>query len=325
MVKNEILKVLNENKGEYVTSEDLSSRLGLSTTCIWDEIQFLKEQGYVIEISDQQGYRLIKSPNRLYPYEIQKDLSTSYMGREIHYFKEVDSTNDVAKELAREGAPEGTMVIAERQSEGKARRGKQWLSPEGGVWMSMILHPQVSPSQAPLLTLVTGVAVAQTIYNEFKIDVGIKWPNDILIGDKKVCGILTEANSDSGKLDYVVVGIGIDLNVDLDQFPPALREGATSLKNELNREIEGADLVQKILKDFEELYEEFKQGKFPKILAEWRRMSKTIGRKVKVRKTGRVVYGEAVGINRDGVLILEQEDGTLRKVLSGECIHLPNA
>jgi BirA family biotin operon repressor/biotin-[acetyl-CoA-carboxylase] ligase len=325
MVKEKILDLLYKNQGEYIAGDELSSQLGLSRTKIWDEIQYLKEDGYVIDSSPQDGYLLVKSPNRLFPFEIRKGLESSYMGQEIHYFKKVDSTNDVAKELAEEGAPEGTIVIAEQQTRGKARHGKTWLSPEGGVWMTMILRPKVPPSKAPLLTLVTGVAAATTIYHEFNINVGIKWPNDILIGDKKACGILTEAKSDSGDLEYVVVGIGIDLNVDVDQFPPDLRFGATSLKNEMDRELRGASLVQKFLKNFEDLYEDFKEGKFPEILAEWRRMSKTIGRKVEVRKTGRVVYGEAVGINKDGVLILELEDGSLRKVLSGECIHLPRS
>jgi BirA family biotin operon repressor/biotin-[acetyl-CoA-carboxylase] ligase len=322
MVKNKILDVLNKNKGEFVTGESLSSQLGLPRTRIWDEIQFLTEDGYVID-SSKEGYCLVKSPNKLLPYEIQKNLTTSYMGNEIHHFKKVESTNDVAKNLAEEGAEEGTIVIAEQQTRGKARHGKPWLSPEGGVWMTMVLHPQVAPSKAPLLTLVTGVAVAKTIDDAFQIDIGIKWPNDILIGDRKVCGILTEAKSDSGKLEYVVVGIGIDLNVDVDKFPADLRTGATSLKNEMDKELEGAILVQKFLKIFEELYEDFKNDKFPEILSEWRKMSKTIGKNVEVRKTGRIVRGEAVGINKDGKLILELEDGTLRKIMAGECIHLP--
>jgi BirA family biotin operon repressor/biotin-[acetyl-CoA-carboxylase] ligase len=169
---------------------------------------------------------------------------------------------------------------------------------------------------------VAGVAVAETLNRECKLDVGIKWPNDILIGDKKVCGILTEVSAKVDQLDYVVVGIGIDLNVDVDIFPPELRKGATSLKTELNQEIQGVELVQRFLQNFESRYNQFKEGGFPEILSEWRKLSKTIGQYVEVRKKGRTVRGEAVGINRDGTLILELDDGTLRKVISGECIHL---
>jgi len=320
MSKKEILKALHEKKGEYVSDEELASEGGISLEQVPQEIQWLKDDDYIIEHSSELGYRLIKVSNRLLPYEIQRDLHASYMGVEIHYFKEVDSTNEVAKKLALEGAPEGTIVIAESQSSGKGRLGKKWISPSGGVWMTIILRPDIPPRQAPQLTLVTGVAVAETLSKECGLDVGIKWPNDILIGNKKVSGILTEAITNQ-ELDFVVVGIGIDLNVDLDSFPPELREGATSLKRELDRDIPGVKLVQNFLADFENLYNEFKAGNFPEILAEWRRLSKTIGRQVEVRKRGRVVTGEAVGVNKDGMLILETEDG-LRKVISGECIHL---
>ena len=322
MVKRKILKSLNQVQGEYLKEEELASRAGLTTDELRDEIQAMREDGFVIESSDR-GYLLLKVPNRLLPYQIQEDLETGYIGHDIHYFSEVDSTNQVAKELAEEGAPEGTIIIAEMQRRGRGRRGKKWLSPEGGVWMTIILRPEIPPAKAPLLTLVTGVAVARTLQTECGLDVGIKWPNDILIGDKKVCGILTEAEADKGTLDYVVVGVGIDLNVDLEEFPPELKNGATSLQQELQREIYGAEVVQKFLINFEELYEKFKDDQFPEILSQWRRLSKTIGRYVEVHKTGRNVYGEAVGITKDGILVLELDDGSLRKIISGECIHLP--
>ncbi len=322
MDKNNLLKTLHENKDEYVSGEQLASAVGIPEKEILGKIQALLDEGYEIEISEKDGYHLSNGTNTLLPYEIQRDLSTSYIGREIHHYMEVDSTNNVAKKLAKNGAPEGTIVIAESQLSGKGRRGKKWLSPSGGVWMSIILRPDILPSKAPHLTLVTGVAVAETLDQECRLDVGIKWPNDILIGEKKVCGILTEGSASSKGLDYVVVGIGIDLNVDLDNFPPELREGATSLKNELEKEISGVELVQRFLVNFENLYNDFKAGKFPEILKEWRRLSKTIGSNVEVhKKGGRVVRGEAVGINKDGVLILEMKDGSLRKVISGECLH----
>jgi BirA family biotin operon repressor/biotin-[acetyl-CoA-carboxylase] ligase len=321
MVKKKILKSLNQARGEYL-EEELASQVGITVDELQDEIQALLDDGFVIESSDA-GYTLVERPNRLLPYQVQGDLQTSYIGHDIRHFTEVDSTNEVAKKLAEEGASEGTIVIAEVQRRGKGRRGKRWLSPEGGVWMTIILRPDIPLAKAPLLTLVTGVAVAQTLQMECGLDVGIKWPNDILIGEKKVCGILTEASADKGRLDYVVLGIGIDLNVDVEDFPLDLKKGATSLKNELDREIYGVEVVQKFLENFEEVYEDFKKGQFQDILTQWRRLSKTIGREVEVHKKGRLVVGEAVGINRDGALILELEDGSLRKVISGECIHRP--
>ncbi|MDP3065372.1 MAG: biotin--[acetyl-CoA-carboxylase] ligase [Methanobacteriaceae archaeon] len=321
MVKKKILKILYKKKGMYLKEEEVTSHAGITAEELKTEIESLKSDGYLIDSSPSEGYRLVKSPNLLLPYELQRELNTEYIGRNIHYFPEVDSTNEVAKKLAEEGAVEGTLIIAESQSRGRGRHGKRWLSPEGGVWMTIILRPDIPPVKAPHLTLLTGVAVAQTLKNEFQLDVGIKWPNDILIGDKKVCGILTEAVADQGELNYVVVGIGIDLNVDLELFPPKLREGATSLQFELEKEVYGVELVQIFLKNFEDIYEKFKEDKFPEILSQWRQLSKTIGKNVEVHKRGRVVHGEAVGITKDGFLILELKDGTLRKVLSGECIH----
>ncbi len=322
MNKKQILKTLHQNKGEYVPGDKLASDAGISDLQLTEEIHKLEKDGYVIDSSSEDGYRLSKIPNRLLPYELQRDLPTRYIGREIHYYLEVDSTNEVAKRFAKDGAPEGTIVIAESQHSGRGRRGKKWLSPSGGVWMTIILRPDILPPKAPQLTLVTGVAVAETLKQECSLDVGIKWPNDILIGEKKVCGILTEAKTSPKGLEYVVVGVGIDLNVDVNAFPPELREGATSLKQELEKEIYSVELVQSFLENFEKLYNDFKNGKFPEILMEWRKHSKTIGAKVEVHKRGKVVRGQAVGITNEGILILEMDDGRLEKIISGECIHL---
>lgn len=323
MVQEKILKILHENEGKYVSDADLTSPYHISKTELTDIIQSLKDEGYPIDFAPEKGFRLTKNANLLLPYEIKRNLNTDFIGQNIKFFKEVDSTNDVAKKLAEEGADEGTIIIAESQKKGKGRLGKKWISPYGGIWMTIILNPDIPPETAPHLTLVTGVAVAETLDKECTLDVGIKWPNDILIGDKKVCGILTELSADMGNLNYVVIGVGIDLNVDVTGFPPDLREGATSLKLELNREIQGAELVQKFLENFETRYKQFTEDGFQEILKDWRRYSKTIGNYVEIHKKGRTVRGEAVGINHDGVLILELDDGTLRKVISGECIHIP--
>jgi BirA family biotin operon repressor/biotin-[acetyl-CoA-carboxylase] ligase len=323
MTKKKILKNKKEKKDEYVNVDELVNETGKSIKEVENEFITLEDEGYIINYT-KSGYRLIKTPNLLLPYEVKKGLKTEFIGHDIHYFKEVDSTNDVAKYLAEEGAIEGTIVVAEIQNRGKGRRGKTWISPPGGVWMSIILRPDIPPFNAPQLTLVTGVAVAETLKKECELDVGIKWPNDILIGNKKVCGILTEVNASIEKVNYVVVGIGIDMNVDVPLFPPDLQKGATSLKNELNTEINGALLVQKFLLEFENIYNKFKEGKFPEILNEWRSLSKTIGNNVEVRTRGKTVRGEAVGINKEGILIIELEDGSLRKMISGECLHIDN-
>lgn len=321
MTKRKILKTLYEKKDEYVPLEHFVNETGKSQEVIENEFLNLEDEGYIINHS-KLGYRLIKTPNLLLPYEIKRGLKTNIIGHDIHYFNEVDSTNEVAKYLAEDGAEEGTVVVAEIQNKGKGRRGKTWISPPGGIWMSIILRPEIPPHRASQLTLVTGVVVAKTIKEELNIDVGIKWPNDILIGKKKVSGILTEVNATMDKVNYLVVGIGIDMNVDVPMLPSDLQKGATSLKNELDTEINGALLVQKFLLNFENIYNDFKEDKFPDILNEWRAMSSTIGTSVEVRTRGKRVQGYAVGINKEGILVLEMEDGSLRKMISGECLHL---
>lgn len=321
MTKKKILKTLYENKDEYIPVEHFVNETGKSQKEVENEFLTLDDEGYIINHT-KLGYRLIKTPNLLLPYEIKRGLETEFIGHDIHYFKEVDSTNEVAKYLAEEGAEEGVAVIAETQNRGKASRGKTWISPPGGVWMTIILRPDIPPSKAPQLTLVTGVAVAETLKKECKLDVSIKWPNDILIGKKKVCGILTEVSANMDRVNYIVVGIGIDMNVDVSQFLSELEKGATSLKNELDTEINGALLVQRFLLEFEKVYKKFKEDRFPELLNDWRALSSTIGTNVEVRTRGKTVRGEAVGINKDGVLILELEDGSLRKMISGECLYI---
>lgn len=321
MTKKKILKTLYENKDEYIPVEYFVNETGKTQQEIENEFVTLEDEGYIIN-HNNLGYRLIKTPNLLLPFEIKRGLETEFIGHDIHYFNEVDSTNEVAKYLAEEGAEEGTMVIAETQKQGKASRGKTWISPPGGVWMTIILRPNIPPSKAPLLTLVTGVAVAKTLAKECKLDVSIKWPNDILIGKNKVCGILTEISADLEKVNYVVVGVGIDMNVDVSQFLSDLEKGATSLQNELETEINGVLLVQRFLLEFEKVYKKFKDDKFPEILNDWRALSSTIGANVEIRTRGKTVRGEAVGINKDGVLILELEDGSLHKMISGECLYI---
>jgi BirA family biotin operon repressor/biotin-[acetyl-CoA-carboxylase] ligase len=322
-MQEQILEILYKNKGKYVLPTEITSLLNINEEELKENVETLEECGYVFNSTPELGVSLVESTNLLLPYEIKRGLETDYIGQNIHYFSEIDSTNNVAKKLAEEGAEEGTIIIAETQTRGRGRRGKQWISPAGGVWMSIILRPQIPPSEAPQLTLMTGVAAAETINNKFGLDVGIKWPNDILIGTRKVCGILTEANAKFSTLDYVVVGIGIDANVNTENFPSDIQKSATSLKKELNEDISGPELVQEFLKIFEDHYNEFKSGNFPEILGEWRKMSKTIGSYVEVRKQlGKIVRGEAIGITNEGALILELNDGKLRKIISGECLHI---
>ncbi|MGZ7135149.1 MAG: biotin--[acetyl-CoA-carboxylase] ligase [Methanobacterium sp.] len=321
-MKNKVLETLYEKKGEYISIYKISLELEIPESSVQEHIKSLLNEGYTIECSDTNEVLLKEELTLILPHKLKDALNTSYIGKEIHYFREVDSTNEVAKTLAEEGAPEGTVVIAERQRKGKGRGGKPWISPIGGAWMSIILRPDTLPMNAPQLTFTAGVAAAKTIKSEYGLDVGIKWPNDILIENKKVCGILTEISTEKDSIDYIIAGIGIDANVDLDSIPPELRDETTSLKTEMEEEISRMILVRKFLENFEPMYNQFNQGNFKKILQKWRKYSKTIGSNVEIRKGTEIVQGEAVGVNKEGILILELKDGTLRKIISGECRHI---
>lgn len=321
MAGNKLLKLLQESERKYIPIEEIKSAINLTVSQIEEEIEKLKSQGYNI-LKDEAGFRLAGSSKFILPEEISKNLKTEFLGQEIHLFHEVDSTNNVAQELASAGAPEGTLVIAASQRSGKGRRGKEWISPAGGLWMTIILRPDVEANKAPQLTLVTGVVVALTLAQEYGLDVGIKWPNDILIGDKKVCGILTEVKTENEKVDYVLVGIGIDLNVDIGAFPWEMQGSTTSLKAQLGREIDEVELIKRLLEIFETQYNQFQDDNFRDVLNQWRKLSSTIGSRVEVHKKGETLYGEAVGVSKDGKLIVELEDGTLRPIISGGIIHI---
>lgn len=239
----------------------------------------------------------------------------------IERFYEVDSTNDLAKQLALEGAPEGTVVISEVQRKGRGRKGREWFSPKGGVWMSIILRPKVNPSQAAPLTLIAGLAAAKTLSRLYRLECRLKWPNDVLINEKKVCGVLTEISAGINRINYVVVGIGINANIDIDSFPGEFRNSATTLKNELNREILRDELVKRLLEEFEKLYKIFQKQGFSKLKEEWKKSASTIGRKVRIITDSRTIEGIARDLGENGELFVEAQEG-IEKIISGDCIHL---
>ena len=253
--------------------------------------------------------------------EILKDLNTKYVGKNLYVFKEVSSTNTLAKFLSMNDVENGTVIISEKQTQAKGRSGKQWESPLGGVWMSIILNPNVDHSKLPLITLATGVAVAKTLESIGVENPEIKWPNDIMINGKKVCGILTEAVAKFNTIENVIIGVGIDANLDVEQFPEELREGTTTLKKELGRDGNENLLIKTFLEEFEKISEQFSHEGYEDILKEWRKRSYSIGKIVEVREPFNTYYDAYVlGISKEGALVVEKIDGTLEKVISGECI-----
>ena len=252
--------------------------------------------------------------------EVRDGLKTTVLGSSILIYRSIDSTNRVARELAIKGADEGTLIFAEEQTEGRGRRGRSWFSSPESVLLSVILKPDTSPSRAHMVTLMAGVAVAKTI-RQYGIDARIKWPNDIIVRGKKVCGILSEMGAGRGALDYIILGIGINVNDDINLYPMELKETATSLKAELGKDLPRIEFVQSLLWELEYQYNLFNRHDFTTISNEWKELSDTLGSLVKITTQSKVFEGEAIEINRDGALVLKLQDGTLRTIFTGDCTH----
>lgn len=250
--------------------------------------------------------------------KICETLETEEIAKEILCFRKVFSTNSIAKFLANHDAKEGTVLISEIQTNARGRLGKKWEAPEGGVWMSLILRPQVPPARIGLITLATGVAIAKSI-RSLGVDARIKWPNDVLIHGKKISGVLTEVNATFNEIDWIVVGIGIDSNLKLEDFSEDIRIGTTTLTEELPSKVDANELIAVFLNEFEKVYQLYKDGEIETILKDWRDLADTIGKYVNITQTGgKITQGYVVGINNEGSLIIERQDGTLEKIVSGE-------
>ena len=252
--------------------------------------------------------------------EILDGLNTKTIGKELYLFKEVMSTNTVAKFLSENDVSNGTVIISEKQSGAKGRLGKSWESPLGGIWLSLVVKPNVDHSKIPMITLATGVAVVKTLERIGIENAEIKWPNDVMINDKKVCGILTEAITKFNSIESVIIGVGIDANFDVNVLSKELQEGTTTLDIELGHRVNENEIIRFFLEEFEKIGTLFEDGKFEGILKEWRKYSYSIGKIVEVREPFSKSYdGYVLGISREGALVVEKIDGTLEKVISGEC------
>lgn len=316
-MKKKILNILRKSKDEYISGERLSEELGITRAGIWKHIKSLKEAGYVIESISNRGYKLISTPDIIDSEEILPLLTTKYIGRNFIHFDEVDSTNVQCRRACSNNPIEGMVVAAEEQTSGKGRLGRSWISPKGtGIWMSIVLKPNISPMVAPRATLI-GAAAVYTALKDMGISVGIKWPNDIVINGKKICGILTEMNAEIERVNYVIMGIGI--NVNMESFPDELKEKATSLKNELGNEVDRKKLVANILNNFEVFYEEFKNtGDISRVIEICKEGSLLINKEVRVINGNNEVICTVIDIDDEGELIVKHKDGTIKRVISGE-------
>lgn len=315
-MKYKILEKLKQGE-DFISGQEISKGFHITRAAIWKYINILREEGYNIESVPSKGYRLVALPDILSYEEIKEYLNTDFMGRNIHYFNSIDSTNSKAKEIALD-EKEGTVLIAEEQTEGKGRMGRSWVSPKGkGIWMSIILKPNVEPMKVPKLTLVGAAAVYKALEN-MGIKAQIKWPNDVLIDGKKICGILTEMSGELNMVNYVIMGIGINVNLDEGDFPEELKDKATSLKISTGKEISRKELTANILNEFEKLYLKFKEeDNIEEVLKISRENSILLGEEVRIIRGNNIKIGKAIDINDNGELVVEVGD-KVEKIISGE-------
>lgn len=318
-MRKAVLNLLRSNEEGYLSGEEISRRLAVSRTAIWKHIQALKEEGYQIESHARQGYRLCSAPDLLLEAEICSRLQTETFGkRGIVHLETVDSTNNIAKQIAAKGCPEGTIVVAEEQQLGRGRLARGWFSPYGkGVWFSLILRPPFAPQDAPKCTLLAAVAVTRALRRTTGLECKIKWPNDILWQNKKLVGILTEMSAEMDAINYVVIGMGINVNIHEGDFPPELKDIAVSLAQAAGVEFSRVAVLQAVLEELEILYKEALDSGFAPVLDAWRSLSATLGQDVRVIGLKSEFEGVAKDIDEDGALLVESADG-LKRVLAGD-------
>lgn len=314
-----LLAWFKEHPGEFISGEEISRRLDISRTAVWKQINRLRSKGYEFEAVPKLGYRLVQMPTQLDELSLLAKLKTSKLGHQLRIIARTESTQNDAAVWALEGAEDGAVIIAEEQTGGRGRQGKSFHSPAGkGIWMSLILRPQIPLQFTPQLTLLSAVALCRAMKRMSEVDLGIKWPNDILYEDKKVCGILIESSAEDERLVHVIAGVGISVNLEEHDYPEELRSKVTSLKIASGKEIDRASLVAECLFELEQLYKLYVEQGFAPIRTLWEAQSVTIGRSLSVTTPNGIVSGVAQGLDDSGALIVLGEDGCYRKIFSGD-------
>ncbi len=310
-----ILKILREREGEVVSGEELAIILGISRVALRKRIYKLKEEGIPIKVVDRKGYVLESVPDILIPPLVLSELNTEVIGTKYLFFEVVDSTNLLAKNMAAKGEAEGTVIAADYQTKGRGRLGRKWFSPKGkNLYFSVILRPPVSAALVPQLTMLSSVAVCEAL-RDMGVDALIKWPNDVFVKGRKICGILNEMEIKGGKVDFVILGIGLNVNVKEDDFPSDLRNIATSLSIELGYEVSRREVFVRILELLDKWYVRFLKGERKELFYFWREHNYTLGKRVLV--DGKL-EGFAIGVTPYGELLIRSDDGEVVKVSAGD-------
>lgn len=316
-MRSQILNLLKQANHKFLSGEELADILNVSRTAVWKHIKALRDNGYDIESVPRSGYRLITSPDLLSSEEIKASISTKILGSDIKYFDSIDSTNNQAKKIAND-ASDGTIVISEEQVGGRGRLSRSFFAPKGkGIWFSVILKPKFLPQEAPKCTLMGAVAITKAIEEETNIKVGIKWPNDILYDNKKLVGVLTEMNAEMDRINYIVIGMGINVNISAEEMPDDIKDIAISLSQISGKKVSRLNLLNKILYHLEQLYIISQEKGFAPIFDEWRKYSITLNQSIRVIGTNETLEGVAVDIDEDGALLVNI-NGQIKRVLAGD-------
>jgi len=318
-MQSKIVNFLKASQG-YISGEEISRQLKVSRAGIWKYIQELRHAGYDIVAVPHLGYKLVSSPDKLLAHEIQFGLNTKTFGKKVIYYESITSTMEPAFRLGVEGEAEGTVVCAESQTKGKGRLGRSWVSPKGkGIYMSVVLRPPLAPAQASQVTLLSAVAVCEAVNLSCSVNAKIKWPNDILVNDRKLAGILTELNAEMDCVRFLVVGIGINVNTPLGLLP----EHSTSLKHELKKHINRIEVLREILRRLEFWCDTLRSPEgFQLVIQRWKELSMTIGRRVRVLDASGEVEGEAVDLDKNGGLVIRHDSGITMKRMSGDVVQV---
>jgi BirA family biotin operon repressor/biotin-[acetyl-CoA-carboxylase] ligase len=306
--------------GGAVSGVELSERLGITRAAIWARIEELRRLGYEIEASPHRGYRLIGAPDLLHADDLLARLGpTKVVGRDLRVFQETTSTSDVIEQLAQAGVKEGVVVFAEAQTKGRGRLGRTWVSPAGkGLWFSVLLRPALRPQEATQLTVVAATALARAVEAQTGLTPEIKWPNDLLLRGRKAAGILTELHADLDHIKSAILGVGLDVNQSAKEFPPELRQQATSLCVESGHSWDRAALAVAILRELDRDYDRLNRGEFAALAEEWAARCTTLGRNISIRRGGRCLEGRAESLDSDGALLLRTQHGHLERIIGGD-------
>ncbi|GIP41633.1 bifunctional ligase/repressor BirA [Paenibacillus sp. J45TS6] len=314
-----LLDLFDEKSNSFVSGEEISNRLSISRAAVWKQINQLRELGYEFEAVSRKGYRLLYKPDKYEHKDLMQNINTAVFGSRFHLLESTSSTQIEAIKLAEEGAEAGTLVISDMQTSGRGRLGRNWFSPAGkGIWMSLVLRPELPVRFMPQLTLLTGVAVCSAIRKVTGVEAGLKWPNDILISGRKVCGILLEAATEDNKVRYCIAGIGIDVNLSEQDYPEELRSIATSLRMESGTSVSRSKLIGEVMNELEARYLQYEKEGFAPILKEWEALSASLGKQVRSVTLNQVIEGTAIGLSDSGGLIVLTEEGKNSTIFSGE-------